>query len=369
MSEWTLADHRFMGEALALARRGEGFVEPNPMVGCVLVRGKRIVGRGWHRQFGGPHAEVDALRDGGKSARGATAYVTLEPCCHWGKTPPCTDALIEAGVARVIAGASDPDPRVAGKGFKRLRAARINTRVGLMGEEAAELIAPFTRMQRDHRPYFILKWAQSIDGRLATRTGDSKWISSDESRREVHELRARVDAVIVGVGTVLADDPDLTARMAAPRRVATRVVLDAGLRTPVKSRLVKTADAVPTLIITTMAKCSSTAAKRLVQRGCMVMGIRHTSRGFDLKALARLLHTGGMTNVLVEGGGRTLGAIMDAGIADEARIFVAPILIGGRDAPAALNAMGPADMKSLPRLRVTTLKSTGRDLCYHVRLT
>jgi len=358
-----------MGEALALARRGEGLVEPNPMVGCVLVRGNRIVGRGWHRRFGGPHAEVEALRNAGKFARGATAYVTLEPCCHWGKTPPCTDALIEAGVARVVAGVSDPDPRVAGRGFKRLHAAEIKTRVGLMGKVAAELIAPFTRMQRDHRPFFILKWAQSIDGRIATRSGDSKWISSEESRRDVHDLRARVDAIVVGVNTVLADDPDLTARMAKPKRVATRVVLDPGLRTPVKSRLVQTADVVPTLIITRTKKCNSTAARRLVQRDCMVMGIRHTSRGFDLKALARLLHTGGMTNVLVEGGGKTLGAFVDAGLADEARIFVAPILIGGRDAPAALNALGPADMESLPNLRVTTLHSTGRDLCYHVRLT
>ena len=368
MSDWTQTDFNFMAEALQRARYGQGLVEPNPMVGCVLVRRGKVVGRGWHRQFGGPHAEIEALRDAGAFAKAATAYVTLEPCCHWGKTPPCVDALIEAGIARVVAGATDPNPEVAGRGFRRLRAAGIETRVGLMREAAAELIAPFTRVQRDRRPYFILKWAQSIDGRIATRSGDSKWISSDESRREVHELRARVDGVVVGIDTVLADDPDLTARLAAPKRVATRVVLDARLRTPMKARLVRTADAVPTLIVTTIAKCNSASARRLVARGCMVMGIRHGRNGFDMKALGRLLHHGGMTNVLVEGGGRTLGAFLDSGLVDEARVYVAPILIGGREAPAALNAVGPADMSSLPKARVIAVRSTGRDLCYHLRL-
>ena len=358
-----------MNNALELARRGEGLVEPNPMVGCVLVLRGRVVGRGWHRRFGGPHAEIEALRLAGKAAKGATAYVTLEPCCHWGKTPPCVDALIETGVARVVAGATDPNPEVAGKGFRRLRAAGIETRVGLMRAETTELIAPFARVQCDRRPYFILKWAQSIDGRIATRSGDSKWISSPASRREVHELRARVDAILVGVGTVLADNPDLTARLVAPKRVATRVVLDAGLRTPMKSRLVQTADAFPTLIVTSIAKCNTAAARRLAAKGCMVMGIRHGPRGFDMRALSGLLYAGGMTNVLVEGGGKTLGAFIDAGLADEARIYVAPILIGGREAPAALNALGPFDMASLPNMRVIAVKSSGCDLCYHVRLT
>ncbi len=357
-----------MGEALALARRGEGLVEPNPMVGCVLVRRGKVAGRGWHRRFGGPHAEVEALRDAGKDARGATAFVTLEPCCHWGKTPPCVDALIEAGITRVVAGAIDPNLKVAGKGLRQLRAEGIVTAVGLMRGEAEALIAPFTRVQRDQRPYFILKWAQSIDGRIATRSGDSKWISSNESRCEVHELRARVDGIVVGVATVLADDPLLTAREVELRRVATRIVLDPRLRTPMKSKLVRTADAVPTLIVTASAFSRSAKARRFESQGCMVKGVRHGPRGFDLKALARLLHGGGMTNVLVEGGGRTLGAFIDAGLADEARIYVAPILIGGREAPAALNALGPVNMSSLPDSRVIAVRSTGRDLCYHVRL-
>lgn len=368
MCAWTNADIRFMTEALALARHGEGLVEPNPMVGCVIVRAGRVVGRGWHRQFGGPHAEVEALKNAGQWARNATVYVSLEPCCHWGKTPPCVDALIEAGITRVVAAVSDPNPQVAGKSLRALRAAGIKTRVGLMRDPAAELIAPFTRVQRDQRPYFILKWAQSIDGRIATRSGDSRWISSDESRREVHELRARVDGIVVGIDTVLADDPELTARMVAPQRVATRIVLDPRLRIQMKSKLVQTAEEVPALIVTTTAKCATASARRLAARGCMVMGIRQGPRGFDMKALGRLLHHGGMTNVLVEGGGRTLGAFIDAGLADEARVYVAPILIGGRGAPAALNAIGPADMASLPKARLIAVRSAGRDLCYHLRL-
>lgn len=362
------ADLRFMGEALELARRGEGFVEPNPMVGCVLVRRGKVVGGGWHRRFGGPHAEVEALRKAGKAARGATAYVTLEPCCHWGKTPPCVDALIKAGVARVIAGAIDPNPMVAGKGLRRLRAAGIKTSIGLMRDPAAELIAPFTRVHRDKRPYFILKWAQSIDGRIATRSGDSKWISSDASRRAAHAIRARVDAIVVGIDTVIADDPDLTARLVKPNRVAMRVILDAALRTPLKAKLVQSAHAVPTLIITKQAIRATARARRLEALGCMLMDVPHGAAGFDLHALARKLCDGGMTNVMIEGGGRTLGSFLDAGLGDEARIFVAPRLIGGHDAPAALNARGPIDMSVLPAARVTAIESIGPDLCYHVRL-
>jgi len=357
-----------MGEALALARRGEGLVEPNPMVGCVLVRRGQVVGQGWHRVYGGPHAEVDALRKAGSAARGATAFVTLEPCCHFGKTPPCTEALIAAGVRRVIAGAVDPNPSVAGKGLRRLRAAGIETKVGLMRPEADRLIAPFRRVHSDRRPYFILKWAQSIDGRIATRCGDSRWISSTASRREAHALRARMDAIVVGVGTVIADDPELTARLVKPRRIALRVVLDARLSTPVKCKLVQTAHAIPTLIVTTKAAAATVRARKLASLGCTVMAIPHGSMGFDLRALARKLCEGGMTNVLIEGGGRTLGAFLDSGLADEARIFVAPRLIGGRDAPAALNGLGPVNMSVLPNADVTEVTSIGPDLCYHVRL-
>ncbi|GAF88580.1 unnamed protein product, partial [marine sediment metagenome] len=205
-------DHRMMARAIALARRGEGHVEPNPMVGCVIVRNRRSIGEGYHRRFGGPHAEIEALLACTRDPQGATVYVSLEPCCHHGKTPPCTDALIAARVARVVVAARDPNPVVRGRGIRRLRTAGIDVETGVLEGEAAEVLAPYATRVRLYRPFVIAKWAQSLDGKLATRTGHSQWISCEASRRRVHRLRARVDAILVGCGTVLADDPLLTAR-------------------------------------------------------------------------------------------------------------------------------------------------------------
>jgi diaminohydroxyphosphoribosylaminopyrimidine deaminase/5-amino-6-(5-phosphoribosylamino)uracil reductase len=216
-----------MARALDLAARGEGFVEPNPMVGCVVVQEGRVVGEGWHERFGGPHAEVNALRAAGERARGATLVVTLEPCCHTGKTPPCVDALLAAGVARVVVGVDDPFPRVAGAGLAALRAAGVECVVGVGVAEARGLLAPYLKLTITGLPWTIAKWAMTLDGKIATSTGDSQWISGPESRAAVHEIRSRVDAVVVGAGTLVADDPLLTARPiggAAPRRVATRGV-------------------------------------------------------------------------------------------------------------------------------------------------
>jgi len=207
-----------MARAIALAKRGEGRVEPNPMVGCVLVRRGQVISEGYHRRFGGPHAEIAALQACQENPRGATVYVSLEPCCHQGKTPPCTEALIEAEVKRVVVAVSDPNPAVAGRGIRRLRAARLAVQTGVLAEEAGELLAPYSTRMKLGRPYVIAKWAQSLDARLATDTGDSRWISCEHSRRMVHRLRSRVDAVLVGSGTVQADDPQLTARDVSLRR-------------------------------------------------------------------------------------------------------------------------------------------------------
>jgi len=353
--------------ALELARRGEGFVEPNPMVGCVIVEHGRIVGRGYHKRFGGPHAEVFALRDAGSRARGAVAYVTLEPCSHFGKTPPCTDALIAARVKRVVAAMRDPNPLVAGKGFRRLRAAGIRVDVGLLGGEALDLNAPFVTFHCQRRPYVILKWAQSIDGKIATRTGDSKWITSVESRTEAHKLRARVDAVVVGVNTVLADDPELTARLVAPKRVAARIVLDARLRTPLDSKLVRTADDIPTIIVTRPHMASGARRSRLVKAGCQIVEIPADASGIKLRRLLTELHARQMTNILVEGGGTTLGAFLEQDAADEARVFVAPVLIGGEGAPGPLRNRGPAVMRELPKTSLVNIAHHGPDLCYTIR--
>ncbi|MBI5763988.1 MAG: bifunctional diaminohydroxyphosphoribosylaminopyrimidine deaminase/5-amino-6-(5-phosphoribosylamino)uracil reductase RibD [Planctomycetes bacterium] len=367
MTGWTKHDIAFMSEALDLAANGRGLVEPNPMVGCVLVKKGRVVGRGFHHKLGGPHAEVEALRDAGKRAVGASAYVTLEPCNHHGRTPPCTDALIRAGVSRVIAAMKDPNPLVSGKGFRRLRAAGIPCMVGLLESHARALNAPFITRFTKHRPYVYLKWAQSIDGKIATRTGESKWISTIESRRVVHELRARMDAVIVGVATVMADDPDLTARLARPRRAATRVVIDPRLRTPLAARLVRTARRKPTLIATSAARSDSAKARALIARGCDVIAVPMRGRTLRLGALLRTLCDRAMTNVLVEGGGRTLGEFVEQRVADEGLIFVAPRLIGGENAPGPLRNLGPATMDQLPEAEVMAIHSNRGDLCYTIR--
>lgn len=367
MPFWTSSDRRFMARALERAWRGQGFVEPNPMVGCVIVKNGRIVGEGFHRRFGGPHAEVHALKAAGNKSRGATLYVTLEPCCHFGKTPPCVDAIARARVRRVVAAMKDPNPLVAGKGFQKLRAAGIDVRVGLLEDEARIQAAPFITRQTLRRPFVILKWAQSIDGKIATRSGDSKWITSLESRRMAHALRARVDAIIVGVNTVRSDDPDLTARWVRPKRIAARIVLDSELRLPVASRLVRTARKTPTLIVASQkARGVAGRRRRLEAAGCRVLTLPADSRGIALRNLLSALHEMGMTNVLVEGGGQVLGSFLQSGFADAAEIFVAPKLIGGNAAPGPLPIAGPRSMAELPKIEIVGISNVGCDLCYHI---
>lgn len=344
----------FMRRALRLAARGRGRVEPNPMVGCVLVRGGRIIAEGYHRRFGGPHAEVEALRRC-DNPRGCTAYVTLEPCCFHGKTPPCTEALIAAGVRRVVAAMTDPHPRVRGRGLRRLRQAGIETRVGLLEDQARQLNAAYLKLLRQRRPWVILKWAQSLDGKIATRTGDSKWISDEACRRHAHRTRGFVDAILVGVGTVLADDPLLTCRLARPRRVATRIVLDSHLRTPARSQLVRTARQIPTWIA-----CSNRAPARraaaLERAGCRIVRLPRGRGGLDLARLLDVLGEAAMTRLLVEGGGRVLGSFFDAGLFDELHVYIAPRLIGGAAAPGPLEGRGVPDVRSA--LRVASQKTS-----------
>ncbi|MDZ7615653.1 MAG: bifunctional diaminohydroxyphosphoribosylaminopyrimidine deaminase/5-amino-6-(5-phosphoribosylamino)uracil reductase RibD, partial [Patescibacteria group bacterium] len=230
-------DRWHMSRALELAARGQGFVEPNPMVGCVIARGAELIGEGWHRRYGGPHAEIEALHLAGPRAAGATMYVTLEPCCHHGKTPPCTEAILRAAPARVVIAQRDPFPAVAGKGIARLQAAGIQVDVGLAEAEARELNAPYLKLLGTGRPWVMAKWAMTLDGKLATRTAESQWISGPESREIVHQLRGRVDAVIVGRGTAEHDNPALTARPPGARS-ATRIVLDSGASLSLDSQLV-----------------------------------------------------------------------------------------------------------------------------------
>jgi diaminohydroxyphosphoribosylaminopyrimidine deaminase/5-amino-6-(5-phosphoribosylamino)uracil reductase len=331
-------DRAVMRRALDLARRGLGRVEPNPAVGAVVTAGERIVGEGWHERFGGPHAEVGALAAAGDLARGGTLYVTLEPCCHHGKTPPCTDAIIAAGIARVVAAAGDPHPAVAGGGIARLRAAGVEVETGLLEAEARRITAPFRKRIATGRPWVIAKWATSLDGRLAGPPGADRWISSPESRALVHALRERVDAIVVGIGTVLADDPLLTARPddpaaghavgMGPRRQPLRVVLDRQARLPVASRLVRTARDVP-LLVATGPDAPQQRVAALRGAGCDIWAADAADAAAGLDALFEELGDRGLTNVLVEGGAEVLRTLFATRAADEAWVFVAPAVLGG----------------------------------------
>jgi diaminohydroxyphosphoribosylaminopyrimidine deaminase/5-amino-6-(5-phosphoribosylamino)uracil reductase len=352
--------------ALELAARGRGWVEPNPMVGCVVVVGAEVIGEGWHRKFGEAHAEVEALRIAGRRAAGATMYVTLEPCCHQGKTPPCTRAIIEAGVGRVVVAQPDPFPEVAGKGIAELVAAGIEVEVGLLEAEARRLNAPYLKLLATGRPWVLAKWAMTADGKIATRTGASRWISGEKSRRIVHALRGRVDAIIVGRETAQRDDPLLTARPPGPR-TALRVVVDTRASLSSESQLARTAAEVPVLVAVGPA-APEAERKRLAQAGCEVFVCRAESHAARLDELLAEFGRRRMTNVLVEGGARLLGSLLDAGQIDEVHVFIAPKLIGGASATSPIGGEGIGEMSEALSLKHLEVEQVGSDVYLHGRV-
>jgi diaminohydroxyphosphoribosylaminopyrimidine deaminase/5-amino-6-(5-phosphoribosylamino)uracil reductase len=353
-------DRSAMQAALALARRGLGTVWPNPAVGCVILNDGRIVGRGWTQPGGRPHGETEALRRAGEAARGATAYVSLEPCCHWGRTPPCTDALIAAGVRRVVVTLEDPDPRVAGGGLRRLRAAGLVVETGLCAEEAAEINAGFFCRLRLGRPLVTLKLATSLDGQIATRRGESQWITGPPARERAHALRAAHDAIMVGTGTVLADNPQLTCRLPGlSQRSPVRVVIDRHLRIPPTMRLIADARNVPTWIVTTPS-ADPTRRQVLLDSGVSVIDVDPAADGtIELRAALAALGERGITRLLVEGGGRLAAALAHARLIDRLIWVHAPLLIGNDGTPAiadfGLDSL--ADAPQFDRLSTETLGS------------
>ena len=363
---WEELDAWHMARALELAARGEGFVEPNPMVGCTIVLDGETVGEGFHAHYGGPHAEIEALRVAGPRARGATAYVTLEPCCHQGKTPPCTQALIAAGVRRVVIAQQDPFPRVAGKGIAQLQAAGIEVEVGLCAAEAQRLNAPYLKLTQTGRPWIIAKWAMTLDGKLATHAGDSRWISCPASRAIVHRLRGRVDAILVGRGTAEADDPLLTARPPGAR-VATRVVVDTSASLSANSQLVLTARDVP-VIVAVGAEPSKSCVQTLLDAGCDVFVCEGDSHDARLGALLDQLGARLMTNVLVEGGAQLLGRLFDARQIDEVHTFVAPKIAGGATAVVPIAGQGVGLMTQSLELVEPAIEQIGHDAYIHGRV-
>lgn len=341
-----------MRRAIDLARQGAGFVEPNPMVGAVIVDDElQLVAEGWHEQFGGPHAEVNAMARAGLMARGATLFVTLEPCCHFGKTPPCVDAVIAAGLRKVVIGMQDPFAEVAGRGIQRLREANIEVDVGLLGAQVRRLAAPFCKLVERKLPYVHAKWAMTLDGRIASRTGTSQWISNAASRARVHQLRGRMDAILVGVGTAIADDPLLTARPPGPR-IATRVVFDSRARLSVESQLVKTIDQAPLLVVTGPQAASENIA-RLKEQGAEIFQCGPEQSGpcgIRPSPMAVLAELGRrrMTNVLFEGGSELLGTVFDLQLVDELHAFACPKLLGGAAAKSPLAGAGRAAPSDVP---------------------
>lgn len=342
------SDEQFMRVALELAAAGEGFVEPNPMVGCVLVKAGEIIGRGYHKNFGSHHAEVEALHSlaSPEDAKGCTAYVTLEPCCHEGKTPPCTRALINADVARVVVAMQDPFAKVDGGGLVELRRANIDVTVGVLQSDARRLTAPYAKRVSTGRPWVIAKWAMTMDGCIATRTGDSQWISGPASRAEVHRLRARVDAVIVGMGTVVADDPMLNARSGdsegsvhPAKRIAQRVVLCRQRLPSPDSRLMRTAAELPVLLVTTPL-VNAAELTRLEGVGARALRLDISDHEDMIGQTLEYLGKKGATNVMVEGGGEVLSSFFSTGEIDEAHVYIGPKAFGGKDAAGPVGGIG-----------------------------
>ena len=361
-----------MRRALTLAETARGRTSPNPIVGAVVADAAgRVVGEGFHRRAGEPHAEAAALAAAGERARGATLYVTLEPCNHQGRTPPCVDAILKAGIRRVVAATPDPNPRVPGGGVERLRAHGVAVEVGLLGEAAARQIAPFRSLVTTGRPLVTVKLAASLDGRTATRSGDSRWITSERSRALVHEMRDAADAVMVGVGTVVADDPMLTARvtpstrlaarLAIPRRPLWRVVVDPSLRMPPTARVLAPDPAARTLVACAEG-ADPRARERLEAAGAEVVTLPRRGRLLDLGRLLDDLGRREVADLLVEGGAGLTGALFDQRLVDRVAVFIAPLIIGGRAAPGMVGGEGVARLGDAVRLTRVRRRRIGEDL-------
>ncbi|MGD9365229.1 MAG: bifunctional diaminohydroxyphosphoribosylaminopyrimidine deaminase/5-amino-6-(5-phosphoribosylamino)uracil reductase RibD [Desulfobacteraceae bacterium] len=356
-------DHeKYMRTALELAAKGAGYVSPNPMVGAVMVKDGRVVGQGYHQALGGPHAEVNAIDDAGEQARGATLYVTLEPCNHYGRTPPCTQKILNTGIRRVVVAVADPNPHVTGGGNAFLKSQGIEVICGVCEEAATRLNESFIKYMRTHRPFVVLKMAATLDGRIATRTGDARWVTGAEARGFVHQLRHAMDAIMVGVGTVKADDPELTTRLDEGRGVdPARVVLDTHLSISSGARMLNQLSPAQTIIV-----CGPDAAEankmRLKDKGACIMEVPVKDGRIDLQILLERLGQRGLTSVLVEGGSLVAGEALKAGVVDKVHFFYAPKILGGDDGVPMLAGQGPDKMEACMPLTDTRVNRMGDDI-------
>ena len=358
---------RYMLRALRLADKGRGKTSPNPMVGALVVSGGRVVGQGYHQIAGGPHAEIIALQQAGRRAKGATLYVTLEPCCHLDKrTPPCVPAIIRAGIRHVAVATIDPNPLVRRKGIAQLRRAGVSVTVGIARREAEQMNRTYGHWARTKRPFVTVKAGMTLDGQIATLTGESRWITSPASRREVHRLRAQADAVLVGIGTVLNDNPDLTARRGPSLRALTarqplRVVVDSRLRISPSAKILSQQKVAPTLVVTTGAAAPS--KRRILEaQGVEVLIMPTSQRQVRLPALLERLGQRGILHLLVEGGSELNGAFLNAKLANEVRLYLAPMLLGGAQSIGMIGGTGPRRLKQAIRLRTLRIRRIGADV-------
>lgn len=368
MSDGT--DRQYMMMAMAEAEKGVGAVSPNPMVGAVIVKDGKVIGKGHHVRYGGLHAEREALLDckaNGESPVGATMYVTLEPCCHYGKQPPCTDAIVEAGIARVVAGLGDPNPLVCGKGLEILRSAGIVTECGLCENALMEQNRVFLKYITSRRPWTVLKYAMTADGKIAAVSGDSKWISGEQSRRKAHLLRNRYTGIIVGIGTVLADDPMLNCRVepSAGLRSPVRIILDSSASIPVDSKIVRTAREYRTIVVHT-EKASGQSLKRLNALGVETLLCEADGSGRpDVARMCDALGSRGIDSILVEGGAETAWSFISAGLVDEYYVFVAPKIIGGGNSKGPVGGDGFMKMCQAVPMALADIALSGDDLEIH----
>lgn len=352
-------DRKYMARALQLALRGAGHTRPNPMVGAVLVKDGRIIGEGWHKQYGGPHAEVNAFASATEDPEGATLYVSLEPCSHYGKTPPCADLIIRKKVARVVAALEDPNPLVSGRGFRKLRANGIRVTVGVLAEEARHINDVFLTYVTRKRPFVLYKAAMSLDGKIACHTGESQWISSEKSREEVQRLRGILSGIMVGAGTVIADNPRLTCRMEEYENPA-RIIVDGKLRVPLESRIFHEPGR---NIILTTSEASLEKKKALENLGVELIEADSEEPGkVDLKSAMLALGIKGVDGILLEGGSTLAASALEAGIIDAVRFYIAQKIIGGREAPSPFAGTGAAHMNEVVPLTDAVYGTSGDDL-------
>ncbi len=356
-----MTDQEYMALALQLAEKGAGWTSPNPMVGAVIVKDGEIIGQGYHAKCGGLHAERAALAACTGDPAGATLYVTLEPCCHHGRQPPCTDAILQARIARVVVGSGDPNPLVAGKGLDLLRAHGVQVTEGVLDRECRALNHVFFHFIQTGRPYVVLKYAMTLDGKLAAYTGASQWITGEQARRHVHTQRSRYRAILVGVGTVLADDPQLTCRLAGGRDPL-RVVCDTNLRTPLTASVVRTARQTPTCLATCVSQESRLAPYR--EAGCQVLSLPQSNGQVSLPALLKALGSQGVDSVLAEGGSALHWSLVRDGLVNRVQAYLAPKILGGQGAKSPVGGQGFPHPDQALRLAPPTLTPLGEDLLW-----